>query len=231
MIQDKLFFDNKDPDGINYDTPFTVYGSYNGRLWSKEPEGDVKWYTQTNELEALQTAVNSALDEKVDKDGGSLVNGSIDNTPIGQNSPADGRFTELRSDLGSNIGGLCSAFFRVGGVDSGDGIISLEFDNAMDNDPFWLEFNVGGRFNSFNARGHEKRLINFYGSSVFSTEVISANSPGDFSDRYTFQDVYHENTTTVHIKFNISAGGNNWVFSVNGQSRRLLINASIQTGL
>ena len=50
MISDKIFFDEKDPTGINYDTPFTVYGSFNGRLWSKTPEGTVKFYVQGEDI-------------------------------------------------------------------------------------------------------------------------------------------------------------------------------------
>ena len=53
MITDKIFFDEKDPTGINYDTPFTVYGSFNGRLWSKTPEGTVKFYSHNEEVPKL----------------------------------------------------------------------------------------------------------------------------------------------------------------------------------
>lgn len=50
MIQDKIFFDEKDPTGLSYNTPFTFYGSYQGRLWSKAPGGEIKYYTQNSDL-------------------------------------------------------------------------------------------------------------------------------------------------------------------------------------
>ena len=50
MINDKIFFDEKDPTGLSYNTPFTVYGSFNGRLWSKTPEGTVKFYVQGEDI-------------------------------------------------------------------------------------------------------------------------------------------------------------------------------------
>ena len=50
MIQDKIFFDEKDPTGLSYNTPFTYFGSYQGRLWSKAPGGEIKYYTQNSDL-------------------------------------------------------------------------------------------------------------------------------------------------------------------------------------
>lgn len=44
MVNDKIFFDEKDPTGLTYNTSFTVYGSWQGRLWSKAPAGTVKYY-------------------------------------------------------------------------------------------------------------------------------------------------------------------------------------------
>ena len=55
MIQDKIFLDEKDPTGLSYNTPFTVYGSYQGRLWSKTPSGSIQYYSQNSDLSAYAT--------------------------------------------------------------------------------------------------------------------------------------------------------------------------------
>jgi hypothetical protein len=71
MIQDKIFFDEKDPTGVSYNTPFTVYGSYEGRLWSKTPSGTIKYYTQNSDLSVYATTGSNSFN------GNQTVTGSL----------------------------------------------------------------------------------------------------------------------------------------------------------
>ena len=71
MIQDKIFFDEKDPTGLSYNTPFTVYGSYEGRLWSKTPSGEIKYYTQNSDLSVYATTGSNSFN------GNQTVTGSL----------------------------------------------------------------------------------------------------------------------------------------------------------
>jgi hypothetical protein len=71
MIQDKIFFDEKDPTGLSYNTPFTVYGSYEGRLWSKTPSGTIKYYTQNSDLSVYATTGSNSFN------GNQTVTGSL----------------------------------------------------------------------------------------------------------------------------------------------------------
>jgi hypothetical protein len=71
MIQDKIFFDEKDPTGVSYNTPFTVYGSYEGRLWSKTPSGEIKYYTQNSDLSVYATTGSNSFN------GNQTVTGSL----------------------------------------------------------------------------------------------------------------------------------------------------------
>jgi hypothetical protein len=71
MIQDKIFFDEKDPTGLSYNTPFTVFGSYEGRLWSKTPSGEIKYYTQNSDLSVYATTGSNSFN------GNQTVTGSL----------------------------------------------------------------------------------------------------------------------------------------------------------
>jgi hypothetical protein len=71
MIQDKIFFDEKDPTGLSYNTPFTVYGSYEGRLWSKAPGGEIRYYTQNSDLSVYATTGSNSFN------GNQTVTGSL----------------------------------------------------------------------------------------------------------------------------------------------------------
>ena len=71
MIQDKIFFDEKDPTGLSYNTPFTFYGSYQGRLWSKSPSGSIQYYTQNSDLSVYATTGSNSFD------GNQVITGSL----------------------------------------------------------------------------------------------------------------------------------------------------------
>jgi len=77
MIQDKIFFDEKDPTGVSYNTPFTVYGSYEGRLWSKTPTGSIKFYTQNSDLSVYATTGSNQFEGAQDVTGSLTVTGGI----------------------------------------------------------------------------------------------------------------------------------------------------------
>jgi len=77
MIQDKIFFDEKDPTGVSYNTPFTVYGSYEGRLWSKTPTGSIKFYTQNSDLSVYATTGSNQFSGSQTVTGSLTVTGGI----------------------------------------------------------------------------------------------------------------------------------------------------------
>jgi hypothetical protein len=77
MIQDKIFFDEKDPTGVSYNTPFTVYGSYQGRLWSKTPTGSIKFYTQNSDLSVYATTGSNQFSGSQTVTGSLTVTGGI----------------------------------------------------------------------------------------------------------------------------------------------------------
>jgi hypothetical protein len=80
MIQDKIFFDEKDPTGLSYNTPFTVYGSYEGRLWSKTPSGEIKYYTQNSDLSVYATTGSNSFNGNQTVTGSLTVTGGITGT-------------------------------------------------------------------------------------------------------------------------------------------------------
>jgi hypothetical protein len=80
MIQDKIFFDEKDPTGVSYNTPFTVYGSYEGRLWSKTPSGTIKYYTQNSDLSVYATTGSNQFNGNQTVTGSLTVTGGITGT-------------------------------------------------------------------------------------------------------------------------------------------------------
>jgi len=77
MIQNKIFFDEKDPTGVSYSTPFTVYGSYEGRLWSKTPSGTIKYYTQNSDLSVYATTGSNSFNGNQTVTGSLIVTGGI----------------------------------------------------------------------------------------------------------------------------------------------------------
>jgi hypothetical protein len=77
MIQDKIFFDEKDPTGVSYNTPFTVYGSYEGRLWSKTPSGEIKYYTQNSDLSVYATTGSNSFNGNQTVTGSLTVTGQV----------------------------------------------------------------------------------------------------------------------------------------------------------
>mgnify|MGYP000249453762 CR=1 FL=1 len=77
MIQDKIFFDEKDPTGVSYNTPFTVYGSYEGRLWSKTPSGTIKYYTQNSDLSVYATTGSNQFSGSQTVTGSLTVTGGV----------------------------------------------------------------------------------------------------------------------------------------------------------
>jgi hypothetical protein len=80
MIQDKIFFDEKDPTGLSYNTPFTVFGSYQGRLWSKTPSGEIKYYTQNSDLSVYATTGSNQFNGNQTVTGSLTVTGGITGT-------------------------------------------------------------------------------------------------------------------------------------------------------
>jgi hypothetical protein len=88
MIQDKIFFDEKDPTGLSYNTPFTVYGSYQGRLWSKSPSGSIKYYTQNSDLSAYATTGSNQFSGSQTITGSLTVTGTITGTVAGTTATA-----------------------------------------------------------------------------------------------------------------------------------------------
>jgi len=102
MIQDKIFFDEKDPTGVSYNTPFTVYGSYQGRLWSKTPSGTIKYYTQNSDLSVYATTGSNSFN------GNQTVTGSF--------TVVTGSAVELQvTNLGVNIGSVLTDNHNVTG--------------------------------------------------------------------------------------------------------------------
>ena len=88
MIQDKIFFDEKDPTGLSYNTPFTFYGSYQGRLWSKSPSGSIQYYTQNSDLSAYATTGSNQFSGSQTVTGSLTVTGTITGTVAGTTSTA-----------------------------------------------------------------------------------------------------------------------------------------------
>jgi hypothetical protein len=80
MIQDKIFFDEKDPTGLSYNTPFTVFGSYQGRLWSKAPGGEIRYYTQNSDLSVYATTGSNQFNGNQTVTGSLTVTGGITGT-------------------------------------------------------------------------------------------------------------------------------------------------------
>jgi hypothetical protein len=77
MIQDKIFFDEKDPTGLSYNTPFTVYGSYQGRLWSKTPNGSIEYYAQNSDLPVYATTGSNQFKSSQAITGSLTVTGQV----------------------------------------------------------------------------------------------------------------------------------------------------------
>ena len=88
MIQDKIFFDEKDPTGLSYNTPFTFYGSYQGRLYSKTPTGSIKYYTQNSDLSAYATTGSNQFSGSQTITGSLTVTGNITGNITGSASTA-----------------------------------------------------------------------------------------------------------------------------------------------
>ena len=88
MIQDKIFFDEKDPTGLSYNTPFTFYGSYQGRLYSKTPTGSIKYYTQNSDLSAYATTGSNQFSGSQTITGSLTVTGTITGTVAGTTATA-----------------------------------------------------------------------------------------------------------------------------------------------
>jgi len=88
MIQDKIFFDEKDPTGLSYNTPFTYYGSYQGRLWSKSPSGSIQYYTQNSDLSAYATTGSNQFSGSQTITGSLTVTGTITGTVAGTTATA-----------------------------------------------------------------------------------------------------------------------------------------------
>ena len=88
MIQDKIFFDEKDPTGLSYNTPFTYYGSYQGRLWSKSPTGSIQYYTQNSDLSAYATTGSNQFSGSQTVTGSLTVTGTITGTVAGTTATA-----------------------------------------------------------------------------------------------------------------------------------------------
>ena len=88
MIQDKIFFDEKDPTGLSYNTPFTFYGSYQGRLWSKSPSGSIQYYTQNSDLSAYATTGSNQFSGSQTITGSLTVTGTITGTVAGTTATA-----------------------------------------------------------------------------------------------------------------------------------------------
>ena len=88
MIQDKIFFDEKDPTGLSYNTPFTFYGSYQGRLWSKSPTGSIKYYTQNSDLSAYAITGSNQFSGSQTVTGSLTVTGTITGTVAGTTATA-----------------------------------------------------------------------------------------------------------------------------------------------
>ena len=88
MIQDKIFFDEKDPTGLSYNTPFTFYGSYQGRLYSKTPTGSIKYYTQNSDLSAYATTGSNQFSGSQTVTGSLTVTGTITGTVAGTTATA-----------------------------------------------------------------------------------------------------------------------------------------------
>jgi hypothetical protein len=80
MIQDKIFFDEKDPTGLSYNTPFTVFGSYQGRLWSKAPGGEIRYYTQNSDLSVYARTGSNQFNGNQTVTGSLTVTGGITGT-------------------------------------------------------------------------------------------------------------------------------------------------------
>ena len=88
MIQDKIFFDEKDPTGLSYNTPFTFYGSYQGRLYSKTPTGSIKYYTQNSDLSVYATTGSNQFSGSQTVTGSLTVTGTITGTVAGTTATA-----------------------------------------------------------------------------------------------------------------------------------------------
>ena len=100
MIQDKIFFDEKDPTGLSYNTPFTYYGSYQGRLWSKSPSGSIQYYTQNSDLSAYATTGSNQFSGSQTVTGSLTVTGTITGTVAGTTATASYvEYTNVASNL------------------------------------------------------------------------------------------------------------------------------------
>ena len=97
MIQDKIFLDEKDPTGLSYNTPFTVYGSYQGRLWSKTPSGSIQYYSQNSDLSAYATTGSNQFN------GSQTITGSLTVTGGISGSNAESASYALNADKIDNL--------------------------------------------------------------------------------------------------------------------------------
>ena len=97
MIQDKIFLDEKDPTGLSYNTPFTVYGSYQGRLWSKTPSGSIQYYSQNSDLSAYATTGSNQFN------GSQTITGSLTVTGGISGSSAESASYALNADKIDNL--------------------------------------------------------------------------------------------------------------------------------
>ena len=159
MIQDKIFLDEKDPTGLSYNTPFTVYGSYQGRLWSKTPSGSIQYYSQNSDLSAYATTGSNQFN------GSQTITGSLTVTGGISGSSAESASYALNADKIDNLDStqlVLTSSFNSYTSSASSSVGSLSSSVAT------TTSGLGGRITTIEGRGATTGSNTFIGSQVIT---------------------------------------------------------------
>ena len=159
MIQDKIFLDEKDPTGLSYNTPFTVYGSYQGRLWSKTPSGSIQYYSQNSDLSAYATTGSNQFN------GSQTITGSLTVTGGISGSSAESASYALNADKIDNLDStqlVLTSSFNTYTSSASSSVGSLSSSVAT------TTSGLGGRITTIEGRGATTGSNTFIGSQVIT---------------------------------------------------------------
>jgi hypothetical protein len=159
MIQDKIFLDEKDPTGLSYNTPFTVYGSYQGRLWSKTPSGSIQYYSQNSDLSAYATTGSNQFN------GSQTITGSLTVTGGISGSSAESASYALNADKIDNLDStqlVLTSSFNTYTSSASSSVGSLSSSVAT------TTSGLGGRISIIEGRGATTGSNTFIGTQVIT---------------------------------------------------------------
>jgi hypothetical protein len=242
MIQDKIFLDEKDPTGLSYNTPFTVFGSYGGRLWSKTPSGEIKYYTQNSDLSVYATTGSNSFNGNQTVTGSLTVTEGITGTATTAsyveyagvaNKPTlvSGSAQITYSEISSIPEGIVSSSAQVGGY----GIFATTGSNQFNgSQAITGSLTVTGQVvaQTLNVQQVTSSIVYSSGSNIFGnnsgnthqftgsvsvTGSMTVNGPGTFASSVTVGNNLLINNLTASKKgYTYQSPASNWGPQVSG---------------